>query len=99
LIRPNPANENSLVRPRGAILFKGESANNPLLQFVNSGGSIRTSRCGDFRLAIQLLEENEMLADSLSKNMISHIFPAEKITEAFSTAKDSKAIKVVIEHI
>jgi hypothetical protein len=99
LIRPNSSNENSLIRPRGAILFKGDSAGNQLLEFINSGGSIRTSRCGDFHLAIKLLEENKALADSLSENMISHIFPAEKMNEAFATAKDSKAIKVVIEHI
>lgn len=98
LIRPNVNHENSLVRPRGAILFKGDSHGNPLLEFINSGGSIRTSRCGDFHLAIRLLEENQMLATSLSENMISHVFSAEKMTEAFNTAKDSKAIKVVVEH-
>ena len=98
LIRPNVGNENSLVRPRGAILFQGDSAGNPLLEFLNSGGSIRTSRCGDFHLAIQLLEKNKTLADRLSETMISHVFPAEKLTEAFLTAKDPRAIKVVIEH-
>lgn len=98
LIRPNSSHENSLVRPRGAILFKGDSHGNPMLDFINSGGSIRTSRCGDFHLAIKLLEENRALADSLSENMISHIFPAAKMNEAFTTAKDSKAIKVVVEH-
>jgi threonine dehydrogenase-like Zn-dependent dehydrogenase len=98
LIRPNSNHENSLIRPKGAILFKGDSSGNPLLEFVNSGGSIRTSRCGDFHLAIKLLEENKALADSLSENMISHIFSAEKLSEAFVTAKDSSAIKVVVEH-
>ena len=98
LIRPNVGHENSLVRPRGAILFKGDSHGNQMLEFINAGGSIRTSRCGDFHLAIKLLEENRALADSLSENMISHIFPAEKMNEAFTTAKDSKAIKVVVEH-
>jgi hypothetical protein len=98
LIRPNPTHENSLIRPRGAILFQGDSAGNPLLDFVNSGGSIRTSRCGDFHLAIRLLEENKALADSLSINMISHVFSANKMNEAFTTAKDSNAIKVVVEH-
>ena len=69
-----------------------------MLEFINAGGSIRTSRCGDFHLAIKLLEENKTLADSLATNMISHVFPAEKMNEAFTTAKDSSAIKVVVEH-
>jgi hypothetical protein len=30
--------------------------------------------------------------------MISHIFSAEKLSEAFVTAKDSFVIKVVVEH-
>jgi len=98
LIRPSAGHENSLVRPRGAILFKGDSHGNPMLEFINAGGSIRTSRCGDFHLAIKLLEENKALADSLATNMISHVFPAEKMNEAFATAKDSSAIKVVVEH-
>ena len=98
LIRPNPANENSLIRPRGAILFKGDSAGNPLLEFINGGGSLRTSRCGDFHLAIRLLEDNKELADSLSKNMISHLYSAEKMTDAFAMAKNPNAIKVVVEH-
>ena len=99
MIRPNSSHENSLIRPRGAILFKGENQNNPLLSFVNEGGAIRTSRCGDFHLAIRLLEENQALAESLSENMISHVYSADKMNEAFVKAKDSSAIKVIVEHL
>lgn len=98
MIRPNPSHENSLIRPRGAILFKGDTQNNPLLNFLVTGGAIRTSRCGDFHLAIRLLEENQTLAASLAENMISHVYSADKMNDAFVKAKDSSAIKVVVEH-
>jgi len=98
IIRPNPDTENSLVRPRGAILFKGETSENPLLKFISQGGSLRSSRCGDFHLALKLLCENKDIADNLSHFMISHLFPAAEIATAFQYAGHSESIKVVIKH-
>ncbi|XDD50553.1 alcohol dehydrogenase catalytic domain-containing protein [Leptospira sp. WS92.C1] len=98
LIRPNFHHENSLIRPRSAILFKGESKKNSLLEFLNSGKSIRTSRCGDFYLAIQLLQENAKVTEALEKNMITHSYSPENLSQAFKTAHSPKAIKVVITH-
>ncbi|WP_061249083.1 alcohol dehydrogenase catalytic domain-containing protein [Leptospira alstonii] len=99
LIRPNPRHENSLIRPRSAILFKGESVKNNLLEFLNAGKSIHSSRCGDFHLAIKLLQENKKVSDALEKNMITHSFSPENLSQAFMTAHTPEAIKVVIEHV
>ncbi|PJZ53647.1 alcohol dehydrogenase catalytic domain-containing protein [Leptospira adleri] len=98
LIRPSVKHENSLIRPRSAILFKGESKGNPLLEFLNLGKSIHTSRCGDFHLAIKLLQENKKVTEALEKNMITHSYSPEKLSEAFTTAHTPEAIKVVITH-
>ncbi len=98
-IRPVAGREISLVRPRGAILYLPSSeGTNPLERFFQRGGNIRSSRCGDFRLAIRLLKENPQVIDALDRYMISHIFPAEKLPEAYKIAKTPEAIKVMITH-
>ena len=98
IIRPDPETENTLIRPRGAILFKGDSLNNQLLEFIIQGGSLRSSRCGDFHLALKLLGDNKDISDNLSHYMISHVFPATEISTAFRYARRSESIKVVVKH-
>ncbi|PJZ42049.1 threonine dehydrogenase [Leptospira kmetyi] len=98
LIRPNKNHENSLIRPRSAILFKGESNGNSLLEFLNANKSIHSSRCGDFHLAIKLLQENKNVSEALEKNMVTHSYSPENLPQAFTTAHTPEAIKVVIEH-
>ncbi|MCB1158368.1 MAG: alcohol dehydrogenase catalytic domain-containing protein [Leptospiraceae bacterium] len=98
LIRPSKKHENSLIRPRGAILFKGEAGTNPLLQFLQSGGRLRTSRCGDFHKALDLLKKNPETVESLSRYMISDKYRADQLNEAFKKARSKEAIKVVLEH-
>lgn len=98
LIRPNENHENSLIRPRGAILFSGSGQGNKLLEFIESGGALRTSRCGDFHLSLRLLSENKALAEEIAKNMITHVYSSKELEQAFISAKDSKAVKVIVEH-
>jgi len=98
IIRPSKDHENSLVRPRGAILFKGKSKGNKLLDFLNNGGQLRSSRCGDFHKAIQILKENPDTAFNLSHYLISHMFPANELTTAFEYAKRKESVKVIIKH-
>ncbi len=97
-IRPSTAHENSLVRPRGAILFSGESNENPVLKFLNSGGKIRSSRCGDFHKALKLLSENKEISENLVSHLITHRYSSKNMNEAFLKAKEKDAVKVVIEH-
>jgi len=97
-IRPTQDNESSLVRPRGAILFKGDPEDNPLLNFIARGGKLRSSRCGDFKPALNLLKENRDIADTLSYNVITHLFPVKELGTAFDCAKSSRSIKVIVKH-
>jgi D-arabinose 1-dehydrogenase-like Zn-dependent alcohol dehydrogenase len=103
IIRPFMNLETSLLRPRGAILYCPDNksdSDNEILNFLNHGGSIITSRCGDFHLAIKYLEEdsNETNISGKIQAMISHVLPAEKLNEAFALAKSKDVIKVIINH-
>lgn len=98
IIRPSKEHENALVRPQGAILFKGDSKDNSLLEFINRGGQLRSSRCGDFRRAIRILKENPDISFNLSHHLISHVFPAKELSTAFDYAKRKESFKVVIKH-
>jgi threonine dehydrogenase-like Zn-dependent dehydrogenase len=97
-IRPNSSHENSLIRPRGAILFDGDHGENPLLRFISSGKTLRSSRCGDFRNALKLLEENEAVVKMMEEYMISHYFPYKELVKAYETAHQSNSVKVVINY-
>lgn len=98
VLRPFQDSEESLLRPRGAILFQGDPHQNPFLKFICSGKSLHSSRCGDFHQAIQLLVENKELAENISKNMISHVYESTELPGAFLKAKESDSIKVIIKY-
>ena len=99
VIRPGRDWTHSLIRPRGAILTMPlEQAQNPLQQALNRGLQIHTSRCGNFRRALDILEQNPELAAALKREMITHQFGLQQIDEAFATAADSKkSIKVIVD--
>jgi threonine dehydrogenase-like Zn-dependent dehydrogenase len=99
ILRPFADSEESLLRPRGAILYKGDSTTNPFFQFLQRGGRLRSSRCGDFHLAIQILEENPELAHNLAEFMITHELDSTNMNKAFQIARDSSSVKVIIKHI
>jgi threonine dehydrogenase-like Zn-dependent dehydrogenase len=99
IIRPVKESEISLVRPRGAILFAGDATGNPILKFIQNGGRLRSSRCGDFEPAIRLLKENPELSDAMSHFLISHVFPSSELAKAFQYASKSSSRKVVIKHL
>ncbi|XDD46310.1 alcohol dehydrogenase catalytic domain-containing protein [Leptospira sp. WS39.C2] len=102
-IRPNPSHENSLVRPRGAILVDTSQTENWKIdyqlvgEFFKQGKEIHSSRCGDFHLAISLLKDNPEITKSLEDNLISHRFPSDKLEEAYLKAKDPSSVKVVVD--
>jgi threonine dehydrogenase-like Zn-dependent dehydrogenase len=98
IIRPGTKDEDSILRPRGAILFVGDPGNNPLLNFISRGGKLRSSRCGEFDVALEFLKANRDIADTMAQFMISHKFPSEELVDAFEIAQRSSSLKVVIEH-
>jgi len=102
VIRPFKTNEDSLVRPRGIILYSGleeleEKSDNEIIKFLNRGGVIKTSRCGDFKLTIEYLEEDEILRNRI-QNIITNVYSVDEIEKAFEEAKSKNAIKVIIKH-
>jgi len=98
IIRPDARNENSLVRPRGGILYRGNGGDNPLLGFLASGRRIRTSRCGDFHRAIALLVENPAVAETMTGWLITHEAGEADLPQAYRKAKDSDMLKILIRH-
>lgn len=65
---------------------------------MNHKIQIRSSRCGDFLKAIEMIESNLELIYKLKEHLITHTFPLNQINEAFTMAKNSeKSIKVVIK--
>jgi threonine dehydrogenase-like Zn-dependent dehydrogenase len=97
-IRPNPAFEISLIRPRGAVLFDGDSGNNPLLAFLSSGKVVRTSRCGNLREAIMMLDADHNIMSLLEQHLITHTIDVQDLSRAYEIAKSPGAIKVVVRH-
>src|SRR6185295_14806998 len=55
-IRPTPGIERGLVRPRGLVVMASE-ASGPLERAIRRGLFVTTSRCGDFRGALDLLPD------------------------------------------
>ncbi|MCW7468956.1 MDR/zinc-dependent alcohol dehydrogenase-like family protein [Leptospira kanakyensis] len=102
-IRPNSNHENSLVRPRGAILVDTTKGNQwteetkLVSKFFAEGKEIHSSRCGDFHMAISLLRENPEITKALETNLISHRFPSDQLELAYATAKDPSSVKVVVD--
>jgi threonine dehydrogenase-like Zn-dependent dehydrogenase len=102
-IRPSSASELSLVRPRGEIaLPRSEElfpADSPLLHAVASRGlRLSSSRCGDFREAIDLIRRDPELL-RLGELLVTHRFGAAQIREAFAAARSPECIKAVIEQV
>ena len=98
ITRPSQANENSLVRPRGAILFAGDPGENLLLNFLARGGRLRSSRCGDFHTALQIVRGHRSVVNNLAHYLISHLFPVRELPTAFGYAQDKRAYKVIVKH-
>ena len=85
-----------LVRPRGTVVMKTTVAANhevSLAPIVIDEISVVGSRCGPFGLAIESLQAGRF---DLS-NLVTHRFTLEEATQAFHTAVDPSAFKVVFD--
>ncbi|KAI8913434.1 alcohol dehydrogenase, catalytic domain, GroES-like family [Gorgonomyces haynaldii] len=85
LLRPTKKEE-SLLRPRGSLCF---------LETKEMQKRITTSRCGDFKTAIQMLDKtrNERL-----EALVTHIYSMDELETAFQAAKRQlgSCIKVIV---
>jgi threonine dehydrogenase-like Zn-dependent dehydrogenase len=93
-VRPRSNVERGLVRPRGTILLAaGDADAAPLAAAVRERGLvITTSRCGDFRAALELLPD----APDLAAHLVTTTVPAERLADAFAMAADPLHVKVVV---
>jgi threonine dehydrogenase-like Zn-dependent dehydrogenase len=99
-IRPSEAHQRSLVRPGGSILVHGMAAGDisPLVRaVVDRGLRISSSRCGDFRPALDLLANDPGLCRQIEQ-LVTHRFGAGDLARAFDVARSRECIKAVVEH-
>ncbi|MEE3327178.1 MAG: alcohol dehydrogenase catalytic domain-containing protein [Myxococcota bacterium] len=98
-LRPWADQEQGLVRARGRIeVAQASASDGPLLQALTQRDlELSTSRCGDFKEALKLLESDPDLSAQLPQ-LITHRLPAEQLGEAFEIAQGPDCIKVVVEH-
>ncbi len=101
VLRPVKGVNQSLLRPRGAILLlNAKQGKLNLLEesIMEKGIEIQSSRCGKLREALEILDQNPELCRIIEENFITHRFPLNRISEAFNTAvNSSESIKVIVE--
>lgn len=102
-IRPSAADEQSILRPRGTIWIDprsrvaGEDAGPLVDRILDQNIRVSTSRCGDFRQALELLASDAELRERISR-LVTHQFEACALEEAFATARSTRCIKAVVQH-
>lgn len=99
-IRPLAGREQPLVRPRGEILLvpSGAAGASPLLHAIAARGlRLSSSRCGDFRAALDLLAASPALRRTAAR-LVTHRFDAADLPRAFATARTPACVKAVVVH-
>ena len=99
-IRPDASRETARVPPCGEILIApgSRAGNSPLLDAIRARGlRLSSSRCGDFRQALDLLGRDTELR-RLGERLITHRIPASELARAFELASSPASIKIVVEH-
>jgi hypothetical protein len=91
-MRPTPGVERGLVRPRGIIVVPDPGAGGPLAEALRRDVTVTTSRCGDFRAALDLLPALPSLPDAL----VSATFPAARLAAAFAATARPEHVNVVV---
>lgn len=100
-VRPSPEDEDSILRPRGTIFVdpRGDASDaGPVLEAVVTRDlRFATSRCGDFRAALELLASDAELRTRVQR-LVTHRFAATDITTAFATARSKECVKAILLH-
>jgi threonine dehydrogenase-like Zn-dependent dehydrogenase len=83
------------VRPRGVVVVAPRAAaDGPLAHaVVERGLMVTTSRCGDFRDALDLLPD---VAAPLAARLLTAVRPADELAAAFAAAASPSEVKVVV---
>ena len=101
VIRPVSGIEIALVKPKGVIFLDpgacDATESSVLSEAITERGlRLSSSRCGDFRPALALLEQDPQLRADLSR-LVTHHIPAAQLEQAFRIARSPDAIKVVVD--
>ena len=99
ILRPWPDREQGIIRPTGTILLAdvGQARAGTLSPILERGIKISTSRCGDFRRALPVLE-SLVEQDIDLGTLVTDILPAGELPRAFERARAPGNIKVVVVH-
>jgi threonine dehydrogenase-like Zn-dependent dehydrogenase len=83
------------VRARGLVLLARDAPREALAAaIVGRGLVVTSSRCGDFRAALDLLRD----APDLASALVTATLPAHRLAEAFVAAADPAHVKIVVTH-
>ncbi|MFP6641108.1 MAG: alcohol dehydrogenase catalytic domain-containing protein [Myxococcota bacterium] len=98
-LRPWPDQQTGLVRPTGEIaVLRADTTDGPLVTaLIEKNLRLSTSRCGDFRTALDMITNDPELAAQLPL-MISHHLAADRLDEALRLAGTPDCLKVVVDH-
>ncbi len=100
VLRPRPGVERGLVRPLGEIWLDPATPTETselVAAIVERDLHLSTSRCGDFREALALLNSSDALR-SLGSRVVTDHLPASELARAFEVATSPACIKVVVDH-
>jgi threonine dehydrogenase-like Zn-dependent dehydrogenase len=99
ILRPWPDLEQGLIRPRGTILLAdvGQPKVGLLRPILGRGVKISTSRCGDFRRALPVMEKLVHEGAHLGA-LVTDTLSADELPQAFERARSPGSIKVVVDH-
>jgi threonine dehydrogenase-like Zn-dependent dehydrogenase len=99
LLRPWPDREQGIIRPTGRILVAdvGQARVGLLSPILERGIRIGTSRCGDFRRALSIMQT--LLDKGIDLGaLVTETLPASELPAAFERARSPGNIKVVVAH-
>ncbi|MFO0311745.1 MAG: hypothetical protein ACK539_00815, partial [Planctomycetota bacterium] len=78
------------------LILPNPAEPSPLLRAVAQRGlRLGSSRCGDFRQALDLLAGDAEL-QRIGERLVTHRFRGEQLAEAFATARSRGCIKAVV---
>jgi threonine dehydrogenase-like Zn-dependent dehydrogenase len=99
LLRPWPDREQGIIRPRGTLLVADvdQPRAGLLGPILERGIKISTSRCGDFRKALPVIERLVEEGVDLG-SLLTDTLPAGHLPQAFERAQSPDSVKVVVVH-
>jgi threonine dehydrogenase-like Zn-dependent dehydrogenase len=99
ILRPWPDREQGIIRPRGTILLADvdQPRAGLLAPILRRGIKISTSRCGDFRRALPIMQTLLQKGIDLGE-IVTETLSSNELPRAFDRARSPGNIKVVVAH-